>query len=144
MIALFYLSNTGLLYHVHTCLHTGISVVELPQILSDDNHCPPVDDENSCSEKADDCCNKETKDLSSCHKHTTEYKKADIISVKPEMKVGPVLDHWVKSDLPYLYNFILPVTHVETSFISHFETRVAESKAITGLQHRIQLSSFIC
>lgn len=144
MIALFYLSNTGLLYHVHTCLHTGISVVELPQILSEEDHCPPMKGDISCSDKSDDCCKTETKDLSSCHKHTLEYKKADIVSVKPEFKVGPILDCYLRPDHTIAFIFILPATTIETSVISHFESKVTESQALTGLQQRIHLSSFIC
>lgn len=144
LIVLLYLSNTGLLYHVHTCLHTGISVIELPQILSEEDHCPPMEGDISCTDKADDCCKTETKDLSSCHKHTTEYKKADIVSVKPEFKVGPILDCYFRPDHTFILNFILPVTTIESSDVSHFETRLKSSKARTGLQQRIHLSSFIC
>ena len=144
MIALLYLSNTGLLYTVHTCLHSGASVIEFSHMLSEDDHCPPAENSPGCDDMKDACCAPKTEAKSDCHKHTTEYKKADIVSVKPEIEVSPVLVYTGISALISFEPFILPGLSGNYSRIRDFLNRVKDSCVKTGLQQRIDLNSFIC
>ena len=144
MIALLYLSNTGLLYSVHTCLHTGASVIEFSYMVSKDDHCPPNDNELQCNDVKDDCCAPKADEKSDCHTHTTEYKKADIVSVKPEIKVSSILDYSVLSTLISFTPFITPTQSVDQNPFWDFLKRTKTSLARTGLQQRIDLNSFIC
>lgn len=145
LIALLYLSNTGLIYTVHTCIHTGYSVIELPQILShEDKNCPPADNDTACSDSDEECCEETAEKTKSCHTHTTEYKKPDIVSVKPEIKVSPIIDYTQSADIAALFNIVLPSIREEHSDFDHYLLISKDSRARTSLQQRVVLSSFIC
>ena len=145
LIALLYLSNTGLIYTVHTCLHTGASVIEIPQILhEEEDHCPPSADDISCKDNNDNCCKTENKSQKSCHTHTTEYKKPDIVSVKPEIKINPVPDYSLSADWITFIDFIIPERNIDASHVHNFLIYLKDSRVRTGLQQRVCLSSFIC
>jgi len=59
IVFLLYLSNTGLIYSVHTCIHSGLSVIELPSFSLEEDHCADVIANSTCQEVQDDCCKKE-------------------------------------------------------------------------------------
>ena len=117
----------------------------MPQLLSEeDDHCPPAEDDVSCKDNKESCCKAESEKQRSCHTHTTEYKKADIVSVKPEVKVSPILDYSASVDLFSFINFLLPQRNIDESHIHYYLSENKDSQARTSLQHRICLSSFIC
>jgi len=144
LVFLLYLSNTGLIYTVHTCIHTGASVIELPSILSDEDHCSELAEMATCNDEEDSCCKQEAEKEKDCHRHTTEYKKADLVSVKPEIKVYPVFNYTAGFDILAFFDILLPSRdRKEIHFIHHF-LRAKNNSSGTALQNRIALASFLC
>lgn len=143
MVALLYLSNTGLAYHVHTCLHSGKKNIEWIHTDSDHNGCATMAD--NCTEDGMECCSKtEAQKKADCHKHSLEFKKLTFFSVKPETK--SVHDYVAIIPHNWLISFI---SITSTDFFLDSETLPdhqywIRSTVRTGLEQRIVLSSFIC
>lgn len=146
LVFLLYLSNTGLILTVHTCMHTGISVVELPSFQSHDDICAEVIGERSCAQddRADDCCARKIQKKEDCHTHKTEYKKADYTSVKPEPNHYPIFADLATK--PFIYSIDLPVISAESEdcHVIHSTKKARDNTTESALQYRIGLASFLC
>ena len=146
LVFLLYLSNTGLVLTVHTCIHTGISVVELPSFQTHDDVCSEVIGERSCAQddNADDCCSREIEKKEDCHTHKTEYKKADYTSIKPEPnKYGTFTG---VAEVSFIYYQILPLIPKEREehHIIYHANKARDNTTESALEYRIGLASFLC
>lgn len=145
IVFLLYLSNTGLIYSVHTCIHSGLSVIELPSFSLEEDHCADVIANSTCQEVQDDCCKKEaTTEKKDCHTHHTKYEKADFVSVKPDPSFKYLLDF--SSNVNYIYiqhNFVEPIDPCNTLLI-HYSKQIKDCTAESSLGYRIGLNSFLC
>jgi hypothetical protein len=145
IVFLLYLSNTGLIYSVHTCIHSGVSVVELPSFSLEDDHCADVIKDSTCKEVQDDCCAKTaTTEKKDCHTHHTKYEKADLVSVKPDPSFKYFIDYNSLVNFVYITdNLVEPIDLCNTHFI-HYSKQIKDCTAESALDYRIGLNSFIC
>ncbi|MCO6462062.1 MAG: hypothetical protein J5I59_11715 [Saprospiraceae bacterium] len=144
IVFLLYLSNTGLIYSVHTCLHSGISVIELPSFGTEEDHCADVIKDSSCGDKSDDCCSEPTPVKKDCHTHHTEYKKADFESVKPEPNFYPSFDLAIQAE-PFIISYLFSLPVVTKSFnLDQYTQKNKDGTSESALDYRIGLGSFLC
>jgi len=140
-----YVSSTGFVYVLKTCLHSGKSEIEF---------LVEKDPKPGCGITADDCC-KEIADMSccelkkaketDCEKSTIEYKKADLQSIQPDitsidwLHISPIEPQELSLDFTWL-------NVEENIFQLQFDSAKDPPEQLlpSGMEFRILLHSFIC